>query len=169
MFYFRLPLFVLWSVCDKGMKCISLVITSQCFRQTYISLELLIDQGIPVNSYPPCAAYMRQWTGSALVQVMACLLTTSSNYLNQCCHIVKLPWNSNKNSSISIQEKIRLKMPSGKWRPSSSWGYELTHNGKGVNHTLNSIHTRHPWHVVNLLRLFLILTMITALKFYFDS
>ena len=29
---------------------------------------------IVINSYPPSAAYMRQWTGSALVQVMACHL-----------------------------------------------------------------------------------------------
>ena len=27
-----------------------------------------------VNSSPPCAAYMHQWTGSALVQIMACRL-----------------------------------------------------------------------------------------------
>ena len=29
---------------------------------------------IVINSYPPSAAYIRQWTGSALVQVMACRL-----------------------------------------------------------------------------------------------
>ena len=27
-----------------------------------------------INTSPPSAAYMRQWTGSALVQVMACRL-----------------------------------------------------------------------------------------------
>ena len=27
-----------------------------------------------VHSYPPSAAYMRQWIGSALVQIMACRL-----------------------------------------------------------------------------------------------
>ena len=28
----------------------------------------------PINSPPSSAAYMRQWTGSALVQIMACRL-----------------------------------------------------------------------------------------------
>ena len=30
---------------------------------------------LDVNSSPPSAAYMRQWTGSALVQIMACRLS----------------------------------------------------------------------------------------------
>ena len=31
-----------------------------------------IPRGRPFNSSPPSAAYMRRWTGSALVEVMAC-------------------------------------------------------------------------------------------------
>ena len=53
-----------------------------------------------VNSFPLSAAYMRRWTGSALVQVMAsCLFLAPSHYLNQCSLIVnwtlrnKLQWN----------------------------------------------------------------------------
>ena len=70
------------------------------------------------NSYPPCAAYMRQWIGSALIPVKACRLAMSpcnglapSYYLNQCCIIVNwitrnnIMWNLNRNSYISIQEK----------------------------------------------------------------
>ena len=29
----------------------------------------------PINSFPPSAAYMPQWTGSAVVQIMACRLS----------------------------------------------------------------------------------------------
>ena len=34
----------------------------------------LNDGMMAINSSPPSAAYMRQWTGSALVQIMACRL-----------------------------------------------------------------------------------------------
>ena len=59
---------------------------------------------------------MRQWTGSALVQV-AC--SASSHYLNQCWLIVnwtsqnKFHWSSNHNSIIFIQE-MHLKFSSVK-------------------------------------------------------
>ena len=33
-----------------------------------------------LNSFPPSAAYMRQWTGSALVQVMACRLFGAKSF-----------------------------------------------------------------------------------------
>ena len=32
------------------------------------------DDHFPSNSSPPSAEYMRQWTGSELVQIMACRL-----------------------------------------------------------------------------------------------
>ena len=62
------------------------------YRKQYISLRMTINyhwmvnkqhqwwnsflQGLlrPINSSPPGAAYMLQWTGSSLVQVMACHL-----------------------------------------------------------------------------------------------
>ena len=55
-------------------------------------------------SSPLCVAYIRQWTGSALAQVMP------SHFLNQCWFIVnwtpwnKFHWNSNRNSIIFVQE-----------------------------------------------------------------
>ena len=51
------------------------------------------------------AAYMCQWTGSSLVQIMAC------RYLNQSCVIInwtlrnKLQWSFNPNSNIFNQQK----------------------------------------------------------------
>ena len=68
------------------------------------------DDVIMFNSSPLSAAYMRRWTGSALVQIMACGLVGAKPYLNQCSNIVywtpgnKFPWNSNRNSIILIQE-----------------------------------------------------------------
>ena len=65
---------------------------------------------ISVNSSPPSAAYMRQWTGSALVQIMACRLFSAKPYLSQCWLIVnwtlrdKFHWNFSRNSNIFIQE-----------------------------------------------------------------
>ena len=62
--------------------------------------------------------YMRQGTGSALVQVMAC--SASSHYPNQCWGIVsctlrnKLQWNSNHNTKPFVHEHT-FKIPSAKW------------------------------------------------------
>ena len=59
----------------------------------------------------PSAAYMRQWAGSALIQVMACSrFGAPSHYLIQCWLIVnrtvrnKLYWNFNRNSTTFIHE-----------------------------------------------------------------
>ena len=44
-------------------------------RQQYLNhLSTFLHFTLFVNSSPPSAAYIRQWTGSALVQVMACRL-----------------------------------------------------------------------------------------------
>ena len=77
---------------------------------------------IRFNSSPPSAAYMHQWIGSALVQIMACRLfgakSLSKPMLDYCWldPSNKLQWNFNRNSYICIQENP-LKMSSGKWRP----------------------------------------------------
>ena len=63
-----------------------------------------------INSSPPSAAHMRQWNGSALVQIMACHLFAPSHYLNKCWVIVywtlrnKLQWNFNQNTKLFINE-----------------------------------------------------------------
>ena len=77
---------------------------------------------VPVNSLGQSDAYMRRWTGSSLVQIMACPCSPPSHYLNQCWNIVnwtfrnKLQWHFNRNSNIFIQEIAFVKMPSAKWR-----------------------------------------------------
>ena len=86
-------------------------------------------ESICMNSSPPSAAYMRQWIGSALVQIMACRLSAPSHYLNQCWIIVnwtfgdRLQWNFDKNTNFFIHknasENIVCKMVSilsrGRW------------------------------------------------------
>ena len=58
----------------------------------------------------PGAAYMRRWTGSALVQERACRLLRSSDYLNQCWLIVnwtlrnRLQLDSNQNDKFFIHD-----------------------------------------------------------------
>ena len=80
-----------------------------------------------LNSSPPRAAYMRRWTGLALVPAMAC--PVPSHYLNQCWLIVN--WIREDFSAILIEistfsfEKMCLKMSSAKWRPFCSVGNKL--------------------------------------------
>ena len=71
-----------------------------------------------VNSSPPSAACMRQWTGSALVQIMACRLFGAKPlpepiliwFVANWTHVKKNQWNSNRN----------------KWWPFCLRGDELT-------------------------------------------
>ena len=37
-------------------------------------IKSLVASLVVINSSPPSAAYMRQWNGSAFVQIMACRL-----------------------------------------------------------------------------------------------
>ena len=68
-----------------------------------------------LNSSPPSAAYMRQWMGSALVQIMACRLFGAKPlpiYLNQWWLILnwalrnKFQWKSNQNTQLFIQKSV---------------------------------------------------------------
>ena len=73
---------------------------------------------------PPSTAYMCQWAGSSLVQVMAWRQRRD----NQCWWIVnctlgnKLQWNRNQNARILI-DKMRVKMSSVKRWPFCQDGY----------------------------------------------
>ena len=63
-----------------------------------------------LNSSPPSDAYMHQWTGSTIIQVMVCRLVAPGHLLNQCGNIVdrtlrnKLQWSFARNSYILIHE-----------------------------------------------------------------
>ena len=61
-----------------------------------------------IDSYPPSTTYMRQWIGSALVQVMACRLVGNKQYPNHCWPTVnwsprnKFQWNLKRNTKLFI-------------------------------------------------------------------
>ena len=75
-----------WIVRTKGQlrgKCFHLMTSSWlvgfelghlCACSCHSTSRCNYINWLSVNSSPPSAAYMRQWTGSALVQVMACRL-----------------------------------------------------------------------------------------------
>ena len=60
------------------------------------------------KSSPPNAAYMRQWIGSVLSQVMACRLSDTkplSKSMLVYGQLNKLQWNFNQNTKLFIHEK----------------------------------------------------------------
>ena len=82
------------------------------------------------NSSPPCAAYMCQWSGPALVQIMSCCLFGANTDL-----LSIRPLGTNFSEIwIKMQNfwfvKMHLKMSSAKWRPFCSGKDELGARGK---------------------------------------
>ena len=84
-----------------------------------------------INSFPSSATYMRQRTGSGLVQLMSCrLIWTNAGIL------LTGPLETNfsevriKKQNFSFM-KIHLKMSSGNWRPFCPGGYELNPDQSG--------------------------------------
>ena len=77
-----------------------------------------------------------QWTGSSMVQVMACCLMAPSHYLNQCWFIVnqiprnELLWNLTKDIKLFIQENTSENVISN-WGPYCSGINELSHWPRG--------------------------------------
>ena len=98
------------------LRCIVLYFDNVIFLIDFFRLLLwycssyVVDRArdVTLNSYPPSAAYMCQWTGPALL--MAWCLFSTKHYLNQCWRIVnwtlrnKLQWNSNQNTKSVIHE-----------------------------------------------------------------
>ena len=75
---------------------------------------ILKSKPCPINNPSrPSAAYIRQWVGLALVQIIACFAySASSQYLNQCWVIVnwtlrnKLQWKFNQNTKFSFTKML---------------------------------------------------------------
>ena len=86
-----------WSYCRHWLHSHLLVGISECHRNRNMAETIL------VNSSPLSAAYMHQWTGSTLVQVMARCLTAPSHYLNRCWLIVsKVLWHLSEGVMLRI-------------------------------------------------------------------
>ena len=70
-----------------------------------------VSKGL-IKTSPPSAAYMHQWTGSALVQIITCHLLGTKPLHNQCLVIVKwtlrnnLQWNFNQIQNFHSQKCI---------------------------------------------------------------
>ena len=68
---------VIWNIIKKWSPELNSVtqmcrrtLQKKCISRDWCNVNVACD----VNSSPPSAAYMRQWIGSALVQIMACHL-----------------------------------------------------------------------------------------------
>ena len=88
-----------------------------------------------LNSSPPSAAYMRQWIGSAMFQIMACRLFGAKSLSKPMLGYCQLDefgplWTNFSEILIKMQNfsftKMHLKILSAKWRPFCPGGDELT-------------------------------------------
>ena len=70
-YYFKVSI-----ICDEYIRYWNngMCLSNQVNGSTRIWAKKAPGTWIRVNSSPPSAAYMRQWTGSALAQIMACRL-----------------------------------------------------------------------------------------------
>ena len=98
----------LYHVCLMSMQSPSTrLFVPQLVRTNHTSKSNLCISGPfadSLNPSPPSVAYMRQWIGSALVQMKLVVYSASTHNLNQCWLIIKwalgnkLRWNFNKNT-----------------------------------------------------------------------
>ena len=99
------------------------------FKSVYLSLTWsTFVFFVGHNSSPPSAASMRQWTGSTLLQVMACCLTAPSHYLNQWWLIL---WHSS-GGSCGESPKLPVTKPSSEIASLKSH-LDLTGDNESVN------------------------------------
>ena len=93
---------------------------------------------------PTSAAYMRQRTSPALVQVMACRLfgAASSHYLNQCWLIVN--WTPGNRNSIIFILKMHLKLSSVKMAAILTRGDELISRDTFIVNAFDQNHPSYP-------------------------
>ena len=116
--------FTLYNIASIFRVYVPTVAPCQCFWMQQCNVlrhESGKHETFCINSSPPSAAYVRQWIGSALVQIMACrrfgakpLSTPMLGY----CHFIVIAWSFTK---------MHLKMSSAKWRPFCPGGDELRH------------------------------------------
>ena len=91
-------------------------LTTHMKGQMHLSITIYWNlpwSSLIINSYPPSATYVRQWIGSALVQIMARrLFSTKPLNIKQFCFIVKwtfrntLQWHLNQNTKFVIHENV---------------------------------------------------------------
>ena len=130
-----------WSILAQVITLSALMMTRSNICFIGLDNGLVINDGImmnrPINSSPPSAAYMRQWTGSSLVQVMPCRLFGAKPLpepkLTYCQLDNGLLGSYFSEIWIGIlsfsYKKMQLKMSSAKWWPFCPGGDELSQWG----------------------------------------
>ena len=89
-----------------------------------------LEHGV-VDSFPPSAAYMRQWIGSALAQIMACRLSGTKPLSVNNASLLSIGHLRTNFSAIWIKIKtfqfteMHLKISSANWWPFCPGGDEL--------------------------------------------
>ena len=90
-------------------------------RHTYTEKRIHVFLSWPVNSSPPGTAYICQWMGSALVQIMACRLFGAKPLSKPMLVGIinwdlrnKVQWNFNQDTKLFIHEKhLKYRLPNG--------------------------------------------------------
>ena len=117
---------------EVGLKLLSILIVEYAICITYnvmsmIKLVLWWCHKASFNSSLPSAAYMPQWTGSALVQIMACRVDGAEPSYEPILTLCQLhpgnifQWNLFEIQTFSFK-KMGLNMSSVKWRSFCSGG-----------------------------------------------
>ena len=95
-----------------------------------------------LNNSPPSAAYMRWWTGLAVVPVMSCRLFGSKALPElkvACCQMdpsEKSTWNSNLNTKLSVAKMPFKYCLRSKWRPFCPAEMSKNHCTQRQNYTV---------------------------------
>ena len=114
----------------KGILCMCMDTRDYEYGCTYAMYAWIVTPS--VNSSPPSAAYMHQWIGSALVQIMACRLFGAKPLSKPMLGVLLIgPLGKNFHEiSIKLQNfsftKMHGKITSAKWWPFCLGVYELT-------------------------------------------
>ena len=100
-------------------------IQENVFETVICEMSAILSQPQCVNSTPPSATYMRHWTRSALVQIMACRLFGAKP--------LPEPMLTFREIRLKFQNfsymKMHLKMLCAKWRPFFQGGDESMRKG----------------------------------------
>ena len=97
---------IFWENLFITVSVYALVLVPPGQRTCYWQKDFLY-YGISFNSSPPSATYMRQWIGSALVQIMAWRLFGAKPFpepMPGWTFKNKLQWNSNRGTKLFIHE-----------------------------------------------------------------
>ena len=122
----------------RDMVSVAMVVDGSSWNIYVTALKGLTQSSLMthLNSSLPSAAYMHQWTGSALVQIMACRLVRQALIWTNAGTLLIWPLGTNFSEMLmEIQtfsfKKMHLKVLSAKWRQFCPGLNVLTACGRG--------------------------------------